>query len=424
MSEKTLQTIGWAMITLTMAIIVVGLVTPWGLGLDFANFYDAGHKALVGQIADLYNQSVAIDGQEPLGNMSFFSAPLTSYFFAPMAMLPPRTALFLFKLAGTAATVTGLLLLYRQLAPQVGEARHARAAYFAIFAGAVLLFQPFWTVYRVGGQSTPFVFLFFVLALLHYCRGQTAQAALFYGLAVLIKPAFAPGAILLFLFSDNRFRVSALVGGVLVAALSLAIFGPQLHLDFLDKIRGETRGLMDPTLNSNPFSFVEPWLVDPVLYKSGADAPQLVRTVGAVLRLSAAAVLLWGLWADLRAPLDAAARRQRLFHASLFLPLILSPVVWAHYLVMVFPLIAALLAQREKLPKAAIYALVVVLTLAVLQNRIIFLQLQAHFQLDNFAGFATLGLLKSLPLLVLMLSSFAWRKEFCAALNNNSAARL
>lgn len=422
MSDKNLLLTGLVMIALTLVIIVVGLLTPWGLGLDFANFYDAGHKALIGQIDDLYDPTALIDGQEPLGNMSFFSAPLTSYLYAPMAVLPPHSALFLFKLTGTLAALAGLLLLYRQLQPATGETRHERLAFFAIFSGAVLLFQPFWTIYRVGGQTTPFVFLFFVLALQKFGRGQSVQAALFYGLAVLIKPAFAPGAILLFLFSDNRFRLSAAVAGVLIAALSLAVFGVQTHIDFLDKIRGETQGLMDPTINSSPFSFVEPWLVDTALYQSGGNAPPLVRTVGAVLRLSAAAGLLWGLWADLRAPLSAAARRERLFHASLFLSLILSPVVWAHYLIMIFPLVMALLSQRSRLPKAAIVALALVVMLSVLQNRIIFLQLQAHLQLDNLLGFATLGLFKSLPLLVLLLASFVWRKEFNAALSNTDRA--
>ena len=46
-----------------------------GSGWDFANFYDAGHKAAAGQIQDLYNPTAAIEGKPAEAELPYWGSP-------------------------------------------------------------------------------------------------------------------------------------------------------------------------------------------------------------------------------------------------------------------------------------------------------------------------------------------------------------
>jgi hypothetical protein len=398
------------MLLLTASFAFAGLLIPWGIGLDFANFYDAGHKALAGQFADLYDPFAQIDGKKPLGNMSFFSAPLTSYLYTPMAALPPRIALVLFKISGTLALVVALFLLYRHLLPLSGGSRRDHAVFFALFSTSVFLFQPFWTIYRIGGQTTPWVFLIFVLALISYSRDEFTKTALLYGLAVLIKPAFAPGAILMFVISGARFRISALLFGAAVAAVSVLLLGWQIHIEFVKKILSEAKIFSDPSNNSSPFSFLEPWFIDEVGKRLPTNLSDAARTTGNILRLATALALLAGLWAALRLRLPVAARRHAAFHASLLVSLILSPVVWSHYLAMLFPLLAIFIAHHHLLPKGAKFVLALAVFLSFLQNRLISRKIDAWVDFDNFINLTLASLFMSLPILLVLMTMLIWHR--------------
>ena len=194
------------------------------------------------------------------------------------------------------------------------------------------------------------VFLIFVLALIFYSRDEFIKTALLYGLAVLIKPAFAPGAILMFLLSGTRFRISALLFGIVVAAVSVLLLGWQVHLNFAKKVLSEVKVFSDPSNNSSPFSFLEPWFIDEVGKRFPTNLAEAARNVGSILRLATALALLTGLWAALRLPLAVPARRHAAFNASLLLSLVLSPVVWSHYLAMLFPLELTSLSPFENSP--------------------------------------------------------------------------
>ena len=418
MKDRTIWFVGWAMLMLTAVGVFAGLLIPWGIGLDFANFYDAGHKALAGQFADLYDPFAQIEGQKPLSHMSFFSAPLTSYLYAPMAALPPRIALILFKMSGTLALVVALFLLYRHLLPLSGGSRRNHAVFFALFSTSVFLFQPFWTIYRIGGQTTPWVFLIFVLALIFYSRDEFIKTALLYGLAVLIKPAFAPGAILMFVMSGARFRIAALLFGVAVAAVSVFLLGWQIHLEFVKKILSEAKGFSDPSNNSSPFSFLEPWFIDEVGKRLPTNLADAARTTGNILRLATALALLAGLWAALRLPLAVAARRHTAFNASLLLSLILSPVVWSHYLAMLFPLLAICIAHRHLLPKSARFVVALSILFSFLQNRMIYRKIDAWIDFDNVVDLAVASFFMSLPILLVLMTMLIWHRAIGESLNS------
>lgn len=418
MNDRRLRLWGWAMLALVGILIVWGLARPWGITLDFANFYDAGQKARVGQFADLYNPTAEIAGQPPLGNMSFFSAPATSYLYVPLALLSPHAALFAFKVADTVALIAGLVLLYRLVAPLAGPSGRAQGMFFALFCTAVALFQPFWTIYRTGGQTTPFVFLLLVAGLAAYTRGGLVAAAACYAAAVLIKPVLAPGAILLFFLSPAPFRWTALALGLSAAALSVAGFGLELHQAFVRTVLNESSGLLHPSMNSNPFAFIEPLFVPASDYFTGARLPALPRLIGTVLRLAAIGLLVAEALALRKAGLSAPARRSATYNLSLLLSLVASPVVWAHYLSLVFPLLAAAIALERHLPRAATVVLAATVGLALFQHRIFMLQFERIVGFDSVGANLAVGLIKGVPLLLLLALVLIWRRPLLAALRD------
>jgi Glycosyltransferase family 87 len=390
---------GWVACALIAVIVVYGTLRPWGIGLDFANFYDAGSKAALGEFAGLYDSQSLIGGKPPLSNMAFFSAPITSYLYAPMASLPPKSAVLLFKLVGTASMVIGLVLLYRQsrAVATVGD-----PDLFALFAVAAFLFQPFWTIYRVGGQTTPVVFLLLVIAHGLFLRARGTAAALVLAAAVLVKPAFAPLAVLVFVMADNRFRLTALAAGVLVGALSLAMFGWALHMAFLDRIASESSSLLEPWKNSSPFSWIGAAFTPPGDYAVKTTAsPTLTRAVLA-LRVVTALALLWTLRWQLRRPLAVAARRHAVYVTGLLLIVVLSPVIWAHYLTILFIPVAFLIAGRDALGRGVQIALGVAVAMSLFQNLIFSRQMEDLTGFDQWSEIVAIAAIRSAPALLIV----------------------
>ena len=410
MPITAIRSVGWLAVALILALAVEGILRPRGLTLDFANFYDAGQKARAAEFAGLYDPFARIAGQPPFGNMSFFSAPLTSYFYLPLALLPPEGASIAFKLAGTLAQGLGLVLLYRRFLPLAGNDAAAQALWFALFAGAALLFQPFWVIYGVGGQTTPVVFLLLVLGYLALQRGQFARLAVLMSLVVVIKPAFAPAAVLLFLMLPNRFRLVALLCGVGFGVASFWWLGAELHRQFLVLVVGETSGLLAPWRNSNPFSWIEPLFVAPAAYDVPGQLPDLARRIGLGLRILSVTALIVSMILHRRQVLKLAASRHVIFATALLVAIVFSPVVWAHYLTLLFIPLAALLALRRHLGGVAVLLLAVAVVAAVGQNLILLKALIRVVGTDSNATIMALALMKSLPaLLILLVTLFAHR---------------
>lgn len=410
MPNTATRLIALAALALILALAVEGILRPRGLTLDFANFYDAGQKARAGEFAGLYDPMALIAGQPPFGNMSFFSAPLTSYFYAPMAMLPPGLASLLFKLTGTLAEMVGLVLLYRCFLPLAGPDPDQRGGFLALFAVAALLFQPFWVIYGVGGQTTPFVFLMLVLAYLALQRGWFGWMALMMSLVVVIKPAFAPAAILLFVALPNRFRLVALICGVGFGIASFRLFGPDLHRQFLALVMAETSGLLAPWRNSSPFSWIEPLFVLPAAYDAPGTLPVAARQVETAARLLVATWLVIGMVRHRRQVLRLSADRHAVFATAMLLAIVLSPVVWAHYLVLLFIPLAGWIALRRHLSGLALALLALAVMAAVGQNLILLKALIRVVGTDNTVTILGLAVLKSLPAaLILLVAMFGGR---------------
>ncbi|MCB2095314.1 MAG: DUF2029 domain-containing protein [Rhodobacteraceae bacterium] len=408
-----------ALAVLIIALLLVwGLVTPWGLGLDFANFYDIGRKTRLGEFDNLYDAWAPIGGQEPLGHMKFLGFPIAGYLYTPLSLFSPHIAIFVFKLAGSAAVVAGLALLYRQCRPLAARPE----TYLALFLVAAMFWQPFWTFLRVGGQTTPFAFLLLVIAHGVYVRNRMVAAALLMSAIVVLKPVFAPMAILLFVVSGNRFRLTALIVMAVLTAASLAIYGWAPHAQFLERLAMQDNRLLGPWMNSAPFAWISGLLIDPAIYGSDTYLQSWQTAPIRVLRPLTAGLVCYGGYLSLRGDLPGHARRQVMFLTGIMVVFSLSAVLWAHYLMWLFPVIALLIAGRRYLPAAALCLLALAIVLGLCQSYILLRQLELHVGFRNYANATGFGLVKSLPVFLILVVWIVWRRDIAQILRDPACA--
>jgi hypothetical protein len=402
-----------ASLALLLVGAVIGIAVPAGPGWDFANFYDTGARVAAGQLRDIYDPSTPIHGASPQGTMAFWGAPLSAIFYTPMAWLAPGTALVLFKIQNTLAYFVALLLLYVHTRRFAGDSPEAQSRFGALFAFLALIYQPFWTIYRVGGQTTPTIVLLLTVGLLTHTAGKRLWTVLCLVAVVLVKPAFLPILGILMLVSGARFLRDATLVGSAVALTSVAVLGWPIHREFLAVLaRGATKSF--------------PWLYNSSLYVSfdalriifpagPAGAPSPVIT--AVVTAAKVCVLLLAVLVFVRSRAQMwvpAARRHFDFLMTVSFCLLLSQTVWEHYLAVLFLPLAYLVAVRHQLGGPAVSLIWAVFFLSVWQNLIIVNVLRDSFRWESFAALLAVGLLKSGPLLLFLILLVRHRAEVYA----------
>lgn len=383
---------------------------PAGLGWDFANFYDAGRRAAAGQIADLYRPAGLIAGEPPQGTLAFWSAPLTAWLYAPLAVLPPRAALAVFKLQNLLAYLAALAALYLLHRPLAGGTAVERWRFTAFYAVLCLIYQPFWSVFRVGGQTTPTVLLLFVLALAAHMRGRLGWSSLLVVAAVLIKPALVTALLVLVLSANWRFAAWTAVHAAGAALLSLATAPWDLHRQFLSRLLTAAGEVYPWFWNSSlHVPLVELEARWPAL--TGSPAPPALFTAAslglqAAVAVTVAALLVQGL----RRPWPERARRHFQVLVALAFFLLVSRTVWEHYLALLFPLLSFLVARERRLGGAARSILVAVFVFCLGQNVLFTDLLRQHLQPLPAVATLALALLKSAPL-YLTWALLWWHRE-------------
>ena len=368
--------------------IAAGILVPAGPGWDFANFYDAGHKVLAGQIQDLYNADAPIDGKAPEGHLAYYGTPLSALLLAPLAWMPPGVAMLVFKIQGTIAMLIGLWLLYSANLPFAEKAGLGDLRYSTAFLAAALLFQPFWTIYRVGGQTTPTVFLGFVLALICITSDRPLAAAVCMVAAVAIKPAFALMFGLLAVLAGLRFLAFAVATGLATAALSVLAMGWSIHQRFLEHLGA---GKISPWVyNSSISSVFDTFRAENPVWNVAALGTRLL-TAGLVFM-----VLLRGR----KQIAFAAARQHFLFLLATVFGLLLMPVVWEHYLSVLFIPMAFFLAMLPRLGSPEKRLVASICILCCTQNLILSLWLYDHLSGSGGLVQIAAGVWKSAPLVL------------------------
>ncbi|PWE32942.1 hypothetical protein DDZ14_07575 [Maritimibacter sp. 55A14] len=395
-----------------MAILgatIYAILDHRGLGLDFANFYDAGRKAWHGELNTLYDPMASIDGQPPFGNMLFFSAPVSSYLFAPFGILEPIPAALSFMTLGAVCMFCGLGLLYYRNRPPHWETPYKKAEFFALFFAAAMMFQPFWTVFQVGGQTTPAVFLMFVLALIAFERDRFGLTALLYTAIVLIKPVFAPGACLLFLFAPWPFRFWSLAIGLTAICFSVLVAGWQVNLDFLNLMRERAGAILGiPYFNSHMFAWIEPMAITPSEYNVGALPSERLQLVSLLLRFAIVGWIVALMWRLSRIEAAPHAQRGMAILLSVLAALAFSPVVWSHYLMIFFIPLAHFLARHDRFPRTVVALVALAILAAPLQNFLILKQVVEALMPLSQGDLIFLTSAKSIVMLALMAAILFW----------------
>ncbi|MCJ8518798.1 hypothetical protein ABID21_001687 [Pseudorhizobium tarimense] len=173
----------------------------------------------------------------------------------------------------------------------------------------------FWDTLYLGQIYTPLV-LATVAAWLLLDRGRYVQAGILIGLLVSMKPNFLVWPVLLFLAGHWRPVVAAAVTAAVVAAVPLAVFGPQIYLDWLALVASD--GERAIFLTNASFAGLA----------SRAGLPLLGTVLGAVLLLALAA---WSFWRRPQ-PMDVSS-------FALLAALLASPLGWIHYTLFLLPVL-------------------------------------------------------------------------------------
>lgn len=396
---------------LLLAIIalaaMVGVVIPAGLGWDFANFYDTGRRAAAWQIADIYHPARLIAGAEPQGGLAFWGAPISALFYAPLGLFPAKWALMVFKLQNVLALFAGLWLLYWNNRRFAADSQLEQWKFAALFAGLVLLYQPFWTIYRVGGQTTPTVFLLFTIALTNYTKEKFHISAVSLVLALLIKPGFVFILLPLCLVSGWKFLRAVVFTSMVVGLVSILLLGWDIHAEFLQVM---LQGMKN----------AYPWLYNSSLYVTAenlrllAVPPVDVRLLAVpVMMVKLAMVLLFGwlFWLSRKENWTKPAQRHFDFLMAITFCLMFSQTVWEHYLGVLFILLAYLVAIGRRFSSATVILLAAIFAASLGQNIVLVNVLSSRFSFDSIPELIAIGLLKSSPLWLTLIFLVRHRQE-------------
>lgn len=390
---------------------LVGIIVPAGPGWDFANFYDTGRRVAAGETQNIYNPDSLIGGEKPQGHMRFWSAPLSAVFYVPLSYFSAPWALIIFKIENTLAYFAALALLYLHYRKFAGNSLLPQWQFAAVFTFLSLMYQPFWTVYRVGGQTTPTVFLLFSLALLSYTGGRFFVSALFLVLAVMIKPTFVTMLLFLAVISGIRFIKNTALVLLLAGLASLLVMGWQIHAEFLGVLREGVRTTFPWFYNSSLYVPIESlrMFVVPDSSHDRIDLAFTIITAGvkAFVVLTFVFIMIKSYserWSD-------AARRHFSFLMAVCFCLLITQTVWEHYLSALFLLLAYVIAARQHFSRPAMILVGAVFFLALGQNILFIDFLRSHYNFDSLAELLFVGLFKSGPLILVLIFLSSHYKE-------------
>jgi hypothetical protein len=408
---------------ISVFLIVVGcsfgVLVPAGLGWDFANFYDAGRIVAAGELDLLLKTDRAFIAAAPVqGALDFWGTPLSAYLYVPLSWFPPALALMLFKAQNVLAYGAALAVLFmhvRQFADQDDDAQWQFAAMYAVLA---LLYQPFWTVFRVGGQTTATVLLLLVLALLAHSRLRFGWSAFLFVAAVMIKPALVTALVFLMIVSNRPFALYALLHLGILGLVSIALMGWDLQLEFVSKMLGGASRSAPWYHNSSLSTLVTAW-------RQGTSVPApssvLVGFLLGVLKLGVTGTLGW-IFLKNRTRFPTTETRSHFgFLLALLFFLLISQTVWEHYLAVLFIPIVFLVASFRHLDMTARWLMAGIVVTLPLQNLIAIQLLQSWVSFDTAWTLAPVIVAKTAPLWIAWLVVWRYHGDMIASYRAVSA---
>jgi hypothetical protein len=390
-TTATTAVVGW----IVVACLGLWLVSqPFGLRWDFANFYDTGRRVLTGHGSEIYDATGTIADRAPLGVMRFWGVPLAGAMYVPMATMPARLAMAALKLQNALAIILGLVVLVRAFGG--GRSRDRPVSQPPGGTALVLLalvFQPFWTVFLVGGQTTPVVFLCVAVTAALFASGRVWASGWVVSVALMLKPAFV--FLLIPFLVDRRVRFLAAVGCSLavLGALSVLAVGWPVHRVFLDRMMiglGDDRlWQYNSALSVLFLNFSVPW----------PGAIDRLRMLGALVRLAIAAWLVALVWRSGRSWADGPGRRLYVVFMGVLFFLLTSEILWEHYLMVLLVPALFVLLQRELFSGRAVGLMGASVVACVGQNIGLTLLVDRFVVVETPLEALATGLWKTAPLL-------------------------
>lgn len=347
----------WRGLALVGAIyaVVVSCYVVWRAerSTDFRDFWET---------AVYFRQSGEISSE--LGVHNYL--PIFTLLMTPWSFLPLSVAIVLFTLLSLGLFAATVVMVEKLLCGAL--AKKPRPATLI----AISLILPYLYSCVTLGQLGLVLLFLLVAALRALQKRRDVLAGGLLGFALLLK--VLPGALLIFCLLRGRFQ-AALSGFVLAAfvglAMPMAMLGVdrtvKLHREFFQRVV-EDGGVAATLLkekpikakyNNNAVPLVLRRLLSPVDGNPGNDPPifanvlnlprPAIATIYGLLIATALGASVWFSTPRLRAMIGAGAGDDAvLFGAWCGLMLLLSPLVWTHYLVMMYWPVAYLVDRLER----------------------------------------------------------------------------
>lgn len=283
-----------------LAVILLAAVALVNVaGIMAITGWEGSHIPVFGASA-----AAAQSGDNPYaGRWPNANAPVSLLLFRPLAHAPHNQAIRVWTAAGALSYALAVGLLWRAHRPVVGGVQIAWAA--------ALVGVPY-TFYQ--GQVYAFLALAVCGAWLCLRAGRYVAAGLLLGLLVALKPNFALWLLALLVTPAASAGVYGLAFGALLAMVPALVFGPQVYLQWL---RAGAVVAASPDTGNGSILGITQRLQLPAGF---AVAPILVI-----------ALLVVGTWLLCRPSVCNASA------VGLLLSLLLSPVAWAGYALLVVP---------------------------------------------------------------------------------------
>ncbi len=315
-----------------------GRGTPFG---DFDKAYFAAGRLALTDPARLYD-CASSDG------LCFVNIPVVALAFAPISSLPRPAAHAVFAALGVAAIAWAVFLLW-QLADARGPS--ARDAIFAL----VLLNGPLYYSVRLG-NLTHVVLPLLALAILKLVRARDGAAGVLLGVAAILKP---PLLVWFAYFALRRHwraaaAMAAAIGSIL--AVSIALFGPDLHLAWA---RQYVAGAAAKPVGAYNVQSIGGFLVR--LSRGGTLVNWHALDVSRTLYVALAALDVAVVTAAVLGGAAAGHGRTRaavLTDCALVLcaMLAISPISWTHYYCLLLIPLAATVTHSLRMPRGRLWA--------------------------------------------------------------------
>jgi hypothetical protein len=338
-----------AVLAAVLSLALLG-VRSWRIdypySIDFQVYWLAGSRVAAGNATSLYEPGGGPDEGVPLEmpRFEFKNLPIVSVAFVPFAGLEYFSAKRVFWWISFGALLGSAVLLGRFVLPGSLGGTGARIAWSVAM---ICIMAPAHTSLR-HGQTTPLVLLLLTAYVVFGLRERRRLSGACLALAGTVK---LPVLFLAGLEAVRRRWSTVAAWGVVLAAivaLSLVGFGRELHRQYVAGLEQHAGTVMTGHNNQSI-----PAVVTRITGQAGIydweprPIPAAAMAASVVVTLLLGGILAWGL---ARRPARAGPGRLLLdFSAVLAFGLVVMPVAWDHYFLLLVPAVAALATGLDAL---------------------------------------------------------------------------